>query len=168
MTRTNSKDDSAFMTDVERQQTADCWSILSAAIAAVNPEIAVRNALHMDTTTRNSSTLPTLRVRSPLSSGTTMEQRSYDLSLYGSIVVVAFGKASAAMASAVVKLLVHDNVSSILPLEGVVICKDGHATVDQVDFLHAHNVTVYEASHPIPDERGVQAPLEFGPSTRSE
>jgi glycerate 2-kinase len=158
MTRTNSKDDSAFMTAVERQQTADCWSILSAAIAAVNPEIAVRNALHMDTTTRNSITLPTLRVRSPLSSGTTVEQRSYDLSLYGSIVVVAFGKASAAMASAVVKLMV-DNVSmsSILPLEGVVICKDGHATVDQVDFMHAHNVTVYEASHPIPDERGVQA-----------
>jgi glycerate 2-kinase len=80
------------------------------------------------------------------------------LSSYGAIVVVAFGKASAAMASAVVKLLmVEDGVSMPPHLEGVVICKDGHATPDQIDFLHAHNVSVYEASHPIPDDRGVEA-----------
>jgi glycerate 2-kinase len=154
------------MTNVERQQTADCHYILQAAIAAVNPEVAVRNALRMDTTTstttttsRSSSTTNILRVTSPLSSGTTMEpQRSYDLSSYDAIVVVAFGKASAAMASAVVELLLVDNASSsVLPLEGVVICKDGHATPDQIDFLRTHNVTVYEASHPIPDSRGVDA-----------
>jgi glycerate-2-kinase len=128
------------MTNVERQQTADCHYILQAAIAAVNPEVAVRNALRMDTTTstttttsRSSSTTNILRVTSPLSSGTTMEpQRSYDLSSYDAIVVVAFGKASAAMASAVVELLLVDNASSsVLPLEGVVICKDGHATPSQ-------------------------------------
>lgn len=66
----------------------------------------------------------------------------YDLT-QGSVYVVGAGKAAAAMAAAVEEFL-GDRV-----LDGVVVVKDGHS-------LPLRRVRVHEASHPVPDARGVE------------
>lgn len=66
----------------------------------------------------------------------------YDFSR-GSIYVVGSGKAAAAMAAAVEEVL-GDRVR-----DGVVVVKDSHS-------LPLRRVRVHEASHPIPDARGVE------------
>ncbi len=43
-----------------------------------------------------------------------------------------------------------------LPASGVVICKDDHATLEEMEFLYSHGVQVHMASHPVPDHRSVQ------------
>lgn len=64
------------------------------------------------------------------------------------IKVASFGKASAAMTAAIIDS-VNSNVS------GICICKDGHVAPYEQRLLP--QIQVYEASHPIPDERGVRA-----------
>lgn len=65
----------------------------------------------------------------------------YNLSA-GQIYVVGAGKASGAMAAAVEELL-GDRVAS-----GIVMVKDGHG-------VPTKRIQIWEASHPVPDERGV-------------
>jgi glycerate 2-kinase len=65
----------------------------------------------------------------------------------------AFGKAAAAMTAALVDVL----RGTAIEINGICICKDGHVTKEQAALLRANRVDVYEASHPIPDERGVAA-----------
>ena len=119
-------------------------------------------------------------VSSGSSSTATGTAISWDLTTYDEIVVVAFGKASTAMATAVVQQ-VYGNRSNNddddkeppppaqqqqqqlpgsprrLPCSGVVICKDGHVTSAELDTLTRYLIEVLEASHPVPDIRSVHA-----------
>jgi glycerate 2-kinase len=69
------------------------------------------------------------------------------------IQIGAFGKAAAAMTAALVDVL----RDTAIEISGICICKDGHVTKEQAALLRANGVDVYEASHPIPDARGVAA-----------
>lgn len=60
------------------------------------------------------------------------------------VIVVGAGKASGVMAAAV------EEVGSGLDLSGLVVVKDGHA-------VPTRSIALREASHPIPDERGIEA-----------
>lgn len=109
-------------------QPAAVRDILNTALAAVDPEQAVRRALHLDGT--------------QLSVG----GRRYDLAAYRKIYVVGAGKAGEPMAQAVVDML------GVRLDAGLVIVKDGHAHSRQLG-----RVEIAEAGHPLPDERGVTA-----------
>ena len=69
-------------------------------------------------------------------------ERRLELSKFDRILVVGAGKADAPMAQAVESLL-GDRVS-----DGIIVVKDGHG-------LPLQRVRVHEASHPVPDERGL-------------
>jgi hydroxypyruvate reductase len=69
---------------------------------------------------------------------------AYDLRAHARVLVVGAGKASAEMAAAVEDLLGPHATA------GLVITKDGHA-------VPTRRVAVREASHPLPDARGVAA-----------
>jgi glycerate 2-kinase len=71
----------------------------------------------------------------------------YDLKSYDRILVVGAGKAVAPMAKAVEDIL-GGRVAA-----GLLVVKDGHG-------LPLKNIRVQEASHPVPDERGVAGTLE--------
>ncbi len=70
--------------------------------------------------------------------------QTVDLNRYGRIVVVGAGKAGAPMAQAVEQVL-GPRIS-----EGRVVVKDGHGAATEF-------IKITEASHPVPDERGVEA-----------
>jgi glycerate 2-kinase len=72
-----------------------------------------------------------------------MDGRRLNLQEYDRILVVGAGKADAPMAKALEDLL-GDRIT-----EGAIVVKDGHG-------LPLQRVTVHEASHPVPDERGVR------------
>lgn len=159
----------------ERQMTMDALGIIQDAIKAVNPYTAIQSCLKRE----NDNVLKI----STDSSSSTSSSFSLDLTTYDKIVVIAFGKASSAMATAVVQQVYggqndskknNDPTSSPdttqqqqqqrpldstmrLPCSGVVICKDGHATADELDVLARYRVEVLEASHPVPDIRSVHA-----------
>lgn len=97
-------------------------------VEAVDPAIAVRRALDFD------EVVNILTVNGAA------------IPVQGDVVLIALGKAAVPMAAAAAAIL-GDRLTS-----GVVITKDGHAT----DQLPEH-VDLFEASHPIPDQRGVHA-----------
>lgn len=68
-----------------------------------------------------------------------------DLPVAGRLIVVAVGKAAAPMAGAV-----HDILGGIVD-KGFVLTKDGHAPTAPDSF------DVFEAAHPVPDSRGIEA-----------
>jgi len=105
--------------------------VLAAALAAVEPGQAVRNAL-------------TLRGRT-LQAGPDV----YDLTETRRVLVVGAGKASAPMAAAV-----EDVLNGVLPIEGVVTVRYGHAAATR-------HVKIREAGHPVPDAAGVSASHEI-------
>eukprot|EP00536_Pseudo-nitzschia_multiseries_P017462 jgi/Psemu1/225168/e_gw1.1574.17.1 len=79
---------------------------------------------------------------------------------YDEIVLVAFGKASSAMATSVLEQVFPNNENSgsiEIPCRGVVICKDGHVTSCEKEVLAKHGVETYDASHPVPDDRSSDA-----------
>ena len=106
--------------------------ILAAAIQAVEPGESVSRHIH--------------REKDILFVG----ERSYDLASYRQILVIGAGKAGAPMASATVRLLGNRFTA------GVVIVKEGHVNLAQVS-ESVQGLSIFEASHPIPDERGAQA-----------
>jgi len=73
--------------------------------------------------------------------------RRFDLKNYDRILVVGAGKAGAPMAKAIEDLL-GDRIA-----DGVIVVKDGHG-------LPLKKIKVCEASHPVPDDRGVQGTKE--------
>lgn len=103
--------------------------ILAAALEAVEPRAAVRRHL--------------LREGETLWIG----GRRYALDQYERILVVGAGKAGTPMTQAVVEIL-GERVSG-----GLVIVKEGHAGGAR----HVGPVAIHEASHPLPDGRGVAA-----------
>jgi hydroxypyruvate reductase len=102
-------------------------SVLSAALAAVEPGEAVRRAF--------------LRIGDALIVG----DREYPLGVFRRVVVVGAGKASAPMAAAV-----EDVIDEWLPVEGSVTVRYGHAAPTRA-------VRVRQAGHPVPDAGGLEA-----------
>jgi glycerate 2-kinase len=123
--------------------TSDARTIVNAAIHAVEPVFSVQQRLrHLD--------------GSRFLLGENDDAgKIYDLKDYDKVVLVAFGKASSAMASAVVDRLLESSFSP--QLSGLVIIKDDHATQGEMHKLNKHGISVLPASHPVPDERSVQA-----------
>lgn len=132
--------------------TADALKIIREAIRAVNPYTAIQSCVK-----REGNILK-------------VSDSSWDLAEYDEIVLVGFGKASSAMATAVLQRIYGDTnddqgreeinaeKSTVrLPCSGVVICKDDHATAPELDVLKEHGVEVLDASHPVPDARSVHA-----------
>ncbi len=108
----------------------DFRTILAAAIGAVEPRAAVMRHLSLSGGTLTLNT-PAAPVR-------------YDLAAFDRIFVVGAGKATAPMARAVEQIL-GDRITG-----GIISVKDGHTdTLEKVVQL--------EASHPVPDERGMDA-----------
>lgn len=103
--------------------------ILAAALQAVDPAAAVKRFLR-----RSGSQL-------------TLGEQTYDLNRTNHIWVVGAGKAGAPMCQAVVDVL-GDRITG-----GLVIVKEGHAPARQLPPA----LQIIEASHPVPDSRGVQA-----------
>jgi hydroxypyruvate reductase len=108
----------------------DAMTIFRSALAAVDPEEAVRRHLRVEESTLS------------------LEGRRYDLNACERILVVGAGKAVAPMAKALEDML-GDRIDS-----GVLVVKDGHG-------LPLRKIRVQEASHPVPDERGVAGTLEI-------
>jgi len=73
-----------------------------------------------------------------------MDRVAYDLRQYGKIIVLGAGKAGAAMAKTVETML-GDHIT-----QGVVTVKDGHLE-------ELKRIKIQEASHPVPDTRGLDA-----------
>ena len=141
---------------LEQQMTKDALDIVHKAIHAVDPYTAVRNHFKVQddgkTLCRGSSQM-------------------IPLDKYKEIVLVSFGKASAAMATAVLERLSQDRCDTTVrpshhhhhhSIVGCVICKDGHATAYEQEIISNHyGIPIRCASHPIPDERSARAGQEI-------
>lgn len=144
--------------------TRDARAMVDAAILAVDPYVAVRDRLEIvkgsDDDDEASSRKFRLVARID-SEGT--RHLSYDLSNYDDVRILAFGKASAAMATAAAEVISEAMVSGScqLPkpsLGGVVVIKDDHATEEETQTLtEKYGLVVRAASHPVPDARSVVA-----------
>ena len=137
---------STFATSEEEKMTRDCRVMIDAAIQAVDPVVAVKNVL---TAPRTSL----LRVKDEHG------DRQYALEDYDKVVVVAFGKASSAMATAVLDRLLESGSNA--NISGLVITKEDHSTLEERDYLAANNINLLEASHPVPDSRSFNASVEL-------
>lgn len=142
-----------FPTKEEIRMTADAKDILFKAIEAVNPVVAIERHLKVDKESSDPAILVVQEQNFEM-------EHYYDLSQYEKVIVVAFGKASSAMASAVLGRLLEARYP-VKQISGLVIVKDNHATPDECKFLQAHHIKVREASHPIPDHRSVAASNEI-------
>lgn len=100
--------------------------IVAAALRAVEPGQAVRQALRLE------------------GAELVVGARRFPLHRLSRVMVVGAGKASAPMAAEAEALLLSTGVS----VEGVVIVRDGHG-------VPTRHVRIIEASHPIPDQRGM-------------
>jgi hydroxypyruvate reductase len=108
----------------------DALAIFRSALAAVDPEEAVRRHLRIEGDTL------------------AVEGRRYDLKACDRILVVGAGKAVAPMAKALEDML-SERIAA-----GWLVVKDGHG-------LPLKRILIQEASHPVPDERGVAGTLEI-------
>lgn len=106
--------------------------ILAAAIQAVDPYDAVRRQLNL------------------VGENLHLGRQTYYLRRYRRIFLVGAGKAGLPMAQAVV-----DRIGSYLA-GGVVVVKEGYGGPEQVG-----PVRIFEAGHPVPDQRSVQATGEM-------
>ena len=135
--------------------TIDALAIVEQAIQAVDPYTAIRSHLSV------SGGGEKLMVGAAGSS-----LREYDLKDFDDIVVLAFGKASSAMATAVIQQLTSTNNESkghgySATIQGIVIVKDDHGTQEERDYLESNGVLFREASHPVPDARSADAAREI-------
>ena len=109
--------------------------VLAAAVNAVNPFHLIPRVVNY-----HSNTL-------------TVCNHTFFLPPEGNVYVIGAGKASGAMACALCAVL-GDRIHA-----GLIITKDGYLPPD--NHLFAYNVSIHAASHPLPDERGVQASQEM-------
>ena len=89
-----------------------------------------------------------LRYVKPADNGFQIGEHRFDYQDYDRILVVGAGKAGAPMAKALEDLL-GDRIA-----EGVIVVKEGHG-------LPLKHVRIHEASHPVPDERGIRGAEEI-------
>jgi hydroxypyruvate reductase len=116
---------------VKRERREKALEILGAALAAVDPAAAIHNALRYD----------------PLSQQLELAGQVYDLRRYQNVYVVGAGKAGWPMASALAEIL-GERLT-----RGLVNVKHGHRPPPGYD---TGRIELIEASHPVPDEAGVQ------------
>lgn len=151
----------------------DALQIIRKSIQAVDPYAAVQSHFRLKEDDSNNHPvleIGALHAREDQTDTPTME---YPLQEYDKLLLVAFGKASSAMATAVVQQLQpqqqssqstgsanashhHDHYPNLNTM-GVCICKDDHATPHEIDTLSSFGCTVLEASHPVPDQRSSKA-----------
>lgn len=112
------------------KQREEIFTILDSALTAVDPCRSVLNALKCE--------------EQQLSVGQAENQQLYDLEKYDRIFVIGAGKAATPMVQAIETLL-GDRID-----RGLVVTKTDHGGPTQL-------VEVIEASHPVPDEFGVEA-----------
>ncbi|KAL3913962.1 MAG: hypothetical protein SGILL_006286, partial [Bacillariaceae sp.] len=129
---------------------------------AVDPYTAIRSSLHV---TEDGI----LHIRQGIGSSNdendNTQSVSIDLNSYNEMILVAFGKASSAMATATLQIMskaevknpANDSISNIPSTTGVVICKDDHASKEEQETLRNYNIELFEASHPVPDQRSADA-----------
>ena len=107
--------------------------VLAAGLEAVEPNVAVKRSLQKD--------------------GNTLfiKNRSFPLSHFQRGFLTGAGKAGVPMAQAVVEIL-GDALT-----DGIVIVKEGHTegTIQKGAVINIGPVTVLEAGHPLPDQRGI-------------
>ena len=127
----------------EQGMTKDAMKIIQDAIQAVDPYKVIESNIVRENNILNFK----------------KENLQFDLSKdYDEIVVVAFGKASSAMSTSVLQQVFPKDCEDIgTSCKGVVICKDGHVTESEKEILTSHGVEIFEASHPVPDQRSVEA-----------
>ena len=131
-------------TELEIEMTRHALDITMSAIAAVDPSKAIQSHLHIKDS----------KIR--LLDRSTGEYHFYDLAKYESIFISAFGKAASSMALATAQILVSGQTKDTTTcIRGIVITKDDHASQNQIDELASHNIKLYFAAHPIPDERSI-------------
>lgn len=104
---------------------------MSAALQAVDPAKAVSHYVQRE------------------DSALLIDGKTYKLNDYKHIYIVGAGKAGTPMATSIAEIL-----GSRLT-EGIVIVKEGYA--NHSDIKELSRIKIIEASHPIPDERGVHA-----------
>jgi glycerate 2-kinase len=80
-----------------------------------------------------------------------IDNQNYDLSKYKRVFVIGVGKACVPMADAIYKIL-HDHIAS-----GLLITKEGYLNLEKYHI--ETQVKIIEASHPIPDQRNLDATL---------
>jgi glycerate 2-kinase len=85
----------------------------------------------------------------------TGKDRVYNVQDFDKILLLAFGKASSAMATACVQQLREHEQWRNLPMNGLVIIKDDHATQEESELLKECGINLQGASHPVPDQRSV-------------
>ncbi|KAL7468006.1 hypothetical protein ACHAXS_008237 [Conticribra weissflogii] len=144
-------------TDNECQMTNDALQMIKTAIHAVDPFAAVSNRLGIQHDRSNVDGLSESKL--VVEQDRAGRKLKYDLKNFNKIKIFSFGKASAAMAMAVAKI-----ISGVYPnhLEGVVIIKDDHATSEEIQSMNEnYNIVVRPASHPIPDARSVSGANEI-------
>lgn len=110
--------------------------ILGAALAAVEPQQAIRQAVRFD----------------PATNRLTVAGQTFELDPAGKVVVVGAGKAGTPMAQAVAELL-GDRLTG-----GVVTVKYGYGPAEQNS---AGKIEFREAGHPVLDEAGIKATAEI-------
>jgi glycerate 2-kinase len=126
----------------------DALEIIKQAIQAVDPYTAVKTHFRIKDNTLQ------------------IGEDQIKLQDYNQIVLVSFGKASAAMATAVLEQLqaaagtTTQDIPRLL-LSGLVICKDDHATSIEQETLESRGIPIRFASHPVPDSRSVEAAQEL-------
>jgi len=119
--------------------TEDAVAICREAIHAVDPIVAIRRHV----------TIPSKGVLR-------IDSEDYSAQKFSNVLLIAFGKASSAMATACLERLKEDEIWRGVPIEGVVIVKDDHGTEEELDKLKSvGKIRVVSASHPIPDQRSV-------------
>ncbi len=114
----------------EHSRGRDVAEIMAAALDAVEPRAVLRRVLRRD------------------GDAIFVNERRFDLNAGGRVFVVGAGKACAPMAEAAVEAL-GERITA-----GVVIVKDGHLGDSGA---RVGPVELFEASHPVPDVRGVEA-----------
>lgn len=115
----------------------DMRQVILAALRAVDPAAAVARSLELE--------------GGLLTAG----GRSFDLDLYRRVRLVAAGKAGLTMARAAARVL-KERLN-----DGVVIVKKGFLASDPEQYTLPDRLRVFQAGHPVPDERGVAATQEI-------
>ena len=126
-------------TEQEAGMKQDAVNILQSGIDAVDPYTAIRTHFR-----RHDNMI-------------IVGENSLDLDDYDDIILVAFGKASSAMATSAIKQLNGQPGMKTPKISGLVICKDDHATTHEQRVLEETGIPIRYAAHPVPDERSSQA-----------
>jgi hydroxypyruvate reductase len=116
----------------EHPYGAQLTTMMTAALNAVDPAEAVRRALQ-----RNATQLK-------------LGETVYDLAPVERVILVGAGKAGAPMLNAAAKIFAD------MPSVGLVVVKDGHT-----EPLARPELQLLEASHPLPDARGIAAATQI-------